>query len=199
MWLLNIQQLSCCQVPLLAHGGDSSDEDDLWVLHCSFPSNIYICTESWVVWDNYLLCQILIGAGVWLLLIQRYRLGLQRNGPGRPNRVDKNGKSDKLLNHVQSELDSTINVMRSNLGKALNRGDKLEDLEAKSGNQQNLASWLMLYRDALSICCMTVNRNFILSSTKILQKHTGLLSYFVMGHKQVRHCWNFLAYWVIWI
>lgn len=76
------------QVPLLAHGGDSSDEDDL--------------------------------------------LGLQRNGPGRPNRVDKNGKSDKLLNHVQSELDSTINVMRSNLGKALNRGDKLEDLEAKS-------------------------------------------------------------------
>ncbi len=44
----------------------------------------------------------------------------------------KDGK-DRVLNKVQSELDSTINVMRNNLGKVLNRGEKLEDLEAKSG------------------------------------------------------------------
>lgn len=75
------------QVPLLAHG-DSSDEDDL--------------------------------------------LGLQRNGPGRPSRVGKKDGKDRVLNKVQSELDSTINVMRNNLGKVLNRGEKLEDLEAKS-------------------------------------------------------------------
>eukprot|EP00112_Aurelia_sp_Birch-Aquarium-sp1_P006948 Seg1759.2 transcript_id=Seg1759.2/GoldUCD/mRNA.D3Y31 product="Vesicle-associated membrane protein 4" protein_id=Seg1759.2/GoldUCD/D3Y31 len=73
------------KVPLLAHGGDSSDEDDL--------------------------------------------LDLRRSGPGKPNRIVK--KDDKL-NKVKNEIKSTMNVMRNNLGKVMDRGDRLEDLEAKS-------------------------------------------------------------------
>jgi len=47
------------------------------------------------------------------------------------------GKQRNIKNHdkvskVQHELNGAINVMRSNINKALNRGEKLEDLETKS-------------------------------------------------------------------
>lgn len=42
-------------------------------------------------------------------------------------------KQDKI-SKVKGELEGAINVMRNNLTKVLDRGDKLEDLEAKSGN-----------------------------------------------------------------
>ena len=41
--------------------------------------------------------------------------------------------SDSKIDKVKHELDGAINVMRNNINKALDRGDRLEDLEAKSG------------------------------------------------------------------
>ncbi len=34
---------------------------------------------------------------------------------------------------MQKEVDSVIDVMRDNVGKVLDRGNKIEDLEDKSG------------------------------------------------------------------
>ncbi|XP_065067569.1 vesicle-associated membrane protein 4-like [Rhopilema esculentum] len=73
------------KVPLLAHGEDSSDEDDL--------------------------------------------LDLRRSAPGRPSRLKM--KDDKLKT-VKNEIKSTMSIMKNNISKVIDRGDRLEDLEAKS-------------------------------------------------------------------
>lgn len=46
----------------------------------------------------------------------------------------KHAKKQDKISKVKGELEGAINVMRNNLTKVLDRGDKLEDLEAKSGN-----------------------------------------------------------------
>ena len=64
-----------------------------------------------------------------MFLFTRRRYDLRSSRPGRPTRMSK--KPDKI-DRVKSELEGAVNVMRNNLGKVLDRGDKLEDLEAKS-------------------------------------------------------------------
>ena len=40
--------------------------------------------------------------------------------------------NDKLST-VKSEIKNTMTIMKNNINKVIDRGDKLEDLEAKSG------------------------------------------------------------------
>ena len=42
-------------------------------------------------------------------------------------------RKDNAITKVKQELQSTVNLMKNNLHKAMNRGEMLEDLEAKSG------------------------------------------------------------------
>lgn len=41
-------------------------------------------------------------------------------------------QSPNKLNKVKNELEGVINTMKTNIGKVIDRGDRLEDLEAKS-------------------------------------------------------------------
>ena len=59
-----------------------------------------------------------------------HRLDLRRNAPGRPSRLKM--KDDKLKT-VKNEIKSTMSIMKNNISKVIDRGDRLEDLEAKSG------------------------------------------------------------------
>ena len=46
---------------------------------------------------------------------------------------------------VQNQVSGVINTMKDNIGKVLERGDKLEDLEEKSGTMKNLNIYYYLY------------------------------------------------------
>ena len=53
--------------------------------------------------------------------------------------------NDKL-NTVKNEIKNTMNIMKNNINKVIDRGDRLEDLEAKSGLYCcNLMSYCILY------------------------------------------------------
>ena len=59
-----------------------------------------------------------------------FRLDLRKSGPGKPTRLKMNNEK---LNTVKNEIKNTMAVMKKNINKVIDRGDKLDDLEAKSG------------------------------------------------------------------
>ena len=62
-------------------------------------------------------------------MLSCFSFDLNRGGPS-----SSSGKKPDLISRVKDELSSATNIMRDNLGKVLDRGERLEDLEAKSGN-----------------------------------------------------------------
>jgi len=56
-------------------------------------------------------------------------LDLRKSGPGKPTRLKMNNEK---LNTVKNEIKNTMAVMKKNINKVIDRGDKLDDLEAKS-------------------------------------------------------------------
>ena len=41
-----------------------------------------------------------------------------------------------LIFRLQGQVDEVVDVMQSNIGKVMDRGDRLEDLQDKSGNMK---------------------------------------------------------------
>jgi vesicle-associated membrane protein 4 len=54
-----------------------------------------------------------------------------------PNSASSASKDNKTQ-RVQKQVDEVVNIMQDNIDKAMQRGERLDDLRGKTGNNNNI-------------------------------------------------------------
>jgi len=83
-------------------------------------------------WINFVIFGDKLGSMQWIVLVlYREDTGSHRGPNAKPGRmVGRDGKVSRL----QNQVDEVVTVMKDNVNKVIERGDRLDDLQDKSDN-----------------------------------------------------------------